>query len=406
MKAQGRDELEQLLWMALFSPAPNGRIGLPFVLVGDPGSAKTSILREIAKMAGLHFEGVISSLRQPTDFLGLPFKVEDETGVHVHYAPPNFAIQAARAGNSLLLLDEVNTTPPAVQASLLRLLFEGVCGELQLPPTVRMMLAMNETDDAAGGWDIALPLCNRVGWIKWIGPDVSRFQNYILAGGGVVLEGKARRVIEQIVDPIDEHAQVAAQWPKAWAKAAGLMSGFLSARPSNLHCKPSEVTADSRAYASPRSLEYAVAAMAGCEIYDLGLKAETQAVEAFVGDGIAIELFNYRKQADLPDPELWLDGNAEFKHDSARLDRTVAMLAAGSSFLSSSTAAPDSSPKSQRVDKLWEFIESLPDSCIDLVLPGVETLVKAKLVVGRKTAYKVLARIHPITAASGYMVEA
>src|SRR5581483_3318754 len=72
LHAHGANSKQRILWMALFAQGLNGRRGLPYVLVGEPGSAKTSNVRQLAQEANLAFEGVLGSLRSPIDFLGVP----------------------------------------------------------------------------------------------------------------------------------------------------------------------------------------------------------------------------------------------------------------------------------------------------------------------------------------------
>ncbi len=257
-KAHGSTALERLIWVGLFVQGCNGRRGLSYCLVGKPSTAKTSTLGRLAKLAGLHFEGVIASLRDPSDFLGLgvPHQMKldatnqhlspdgDESFMTMKYAPAAFAVRASIAKRALINLDEVNTAPPAVQAALLRMLFEGVCGELEMPTGVRQMLCMNSIEDAAGGYDIAGPLANRVGWLPFPEPSVARFNDYMMGLGGAQ---------QSPVNPAQEEAEVDAAWAGAWAQAVGQVCGFLTAKTDQLHKMPASGSkASSEAWASPR----------------------------------------------------------------------------------------------------------------------------------------------------------
>lgn len=64
-----------------------GRAGVPTLLWGAPGIGKSSLLHALARAEGLPMETVIASLREPSDFAGLP--VIRETGVDL--APPAWA---------------------------------------------------------------------------------------------------------------------------------------------------------------------------------------------------------------------------------------------------------------------------------------------------------------------------
>ena len=112
---------------------------VPVLLWGAPGTGKTSVIRAMAGALGWPCETVIASIREPSDFAGLPVVVGDG----VRFAPPAWARRLAEAGRGLLFLDELSTAPPAVQAALLRVVLERVVGDLELPPEVAVVAAAN-----------------------------------------------------------------------------------------------------------------------------------------------------------------------------------------------------------------------------------------------------------------------
>ena len=124
---------------------------VPVLLWGAPGTGKTSAIRAMAQTMGLPCETVIASIREPSDFAGLPIVVGDG----VRFAPPAWARRLAEAGHGLLFLDELSTAPPAVQAALLRVVLERVVGDLTLPDAVAVVAAANPPEQAADGWDLA-----------------------------------------------------------------------------------------------------------------------------------------------------------------------------------------------------------------------------------------------------------
>ena len=102
-------------------------------------------------------ETVIGSLREPSDFAGLPVVTDD--GVRLE--PPAWAkrLHAAQAG--YLFLDELSTSPPAVQSAMLGVALERRVGDLLLPRAVQVVAAANPPERAADGWDLTPPLANR-----------------------------------------------------------------------------------------------------------------------------------------------------------------------------------------------------------------------------------------------------
>src|SRR3954465_6644191 len=100
---------------------------VPVLLWGAPGTGKTSAIRAMAAAAGWPCETVIASIREPSDFAGLPIVNRDggATGrARVELAPPLWALSLAEQGHGLVFFDEVSTAPPAVQAALLRVVLE------------------------------------------------------------------------------------------------------------------------------------------------------------------------------------------------------------------------------------------------------------------------------------------
>ena len=86
---------------------------VPVLLWGAPGTGKTSTIRAMADGMGWPCETVIASIREPSDFAGLPVVIGDQ----VRFAPPAWASRLAQAGHGLLFLDELSTAGGAVDSS-------------------------------------------------------------------------------------------------------------------------------------------------------------------------------------------------------------------------------------------------------------------------------------------------
>src|SRR5262249_33119045 len=136
-------------------------------------------VREISATAGLACETVIASIREPSDFAGLPIVSAD--GGTVRFAPPDWARRLADAGRGVLFLDEISTAPPAVQAGLLRGGLARPVGDLSRPADVTVVAAANPPEQAADGWDISPPLANRFCHLDW-SLDAGEWAAGILAG--------------------------------------------------------------------------------------------------------------------------------------------------------------------------------------------------------------------------------
>src|SRR5262245_64241676 len=78
---------------------------VPVLLWGSPGTGKSSAVRDLASAMDWPCEVVIASIREPSDFAGLPVVTDG----HVHFAPPRWAQRLAGEGHGILFLDEIST---------------------------------------------------------------------------------------------------------------------------------------------------------------------------------------------------------------------------------------------------------------------------------------------------------
>ena len=94
---------------------------LPVFIWGAPGIGKSSIVKQIAAEQDLEFLDLRLSLLDPTDLKGIPFfNAATNEGV---WAKPSF-LPSGKDSKGILFLDEINTAPPAVQASAYQLVLD------------------------------------------------------------------------------------------------------------------------------------------------------------------------------------------------------------------------------------------------------------------------------------------
>lgn len=380
----------RIIHSALFTPGVNHHWGLPLILIGQPGTAKSALIVEKATEVGLHVEVVIASLRDPTDFLGMP--VVTKAG-GVEYIPPSWAKRAAAAGRAVVVLDEINTAPPAVQAALLRVVLDRCVGDFQLPDGVRFIAARNAVEDAAGGYDLPTALSNRFGHIDWQAPDVKLWAAHVL-GSGNGNDITANTTAEA------EESRVMKSWPVEFAKAAGVITSFLQRKPSLLHQQPAAGSpACSGAWPSRRTWDMAIRALASARVHGLDEDEGDRFVGSFVGPAANRELRTWMSSMDLPDPAELLDGKVQFKSDPDRLDRTMVVFSSCAALV----APTHAEKRDARAAALWSLLHSNMETS-DVCYPAVCTLTSRDVrLVNRQdgNALKVLAKFHPILKAAG-----
>lgn len=258
---------------------------VPVLLWGEPGIGKSAALGRLAAALGVPLETVIASIHEPSDFAGLPVVGADPVGQGVPMAPPDWAVRLHRAGRGLLFLDELSSAPPAVQAALLRVVLERRVGSLGLPPAVRVAAAANPASQAADGWLLSPPLANRFVHLEWTHDP------------RVVARGLGGTWPEPAVPTLSGDPAGAV------ARARGIVSGFLTARPGLVHAMPSDPDAGGRAWPSPRSWEMALRLLAFGLATGVAREPLALALVGAVGPGAGTELLGYLERLDLPDPE-------------------------------------------------------------------------------------------------------
>jgi len=382
---------------SILTPGLCHRWGLPLRLEGKPGTAKTALITQIAEEEGFHVEVVIASLRDPSDFLGVAVPVTEKDGTTtVEYAPPAWALRAAKAQYAVVLFDEINSAVPAVQAALHRVVLEGQVGDYKLPNTVVFIAAMNAVEDATGGQDVAMALGNRFGLLAdWEGATPQQWCQWIVTAGNGNETAKLR-------DAAETMKAVKKAWPEHFAKAAGVWTSYISKNPAELNKPPAPDSPEaSRAWSSMRTNEMAVRALAASSLHNLSEIDTQRFVGAFVGAAAARQFFAWKKMLDLPDCAALLDGSVSYKHDPDRLDRSMVVFRTCAAIV-----APSNAEKRQpRTAALWKLLKSHLDFA-DIIFPAAVVLCdsKVRLVRGFAEADVVLAKLAPVLRAAGITV--
>jgi len=126
---------------------------------GPPGIGKSSIVKSVATRKKLAFIDLRLSLLDPTDLKGIPFFDSDtREGV---WAKPSFLPREDDVREGILFLDEINTAPPAVQASAYQLILDRKVGEYTLPEGWSIVAAGNRENDRGVVYKMPPPLANR-----------------------------------------------------------------------------------------------------------------------------------------------------------------------------------------------------------------------------------------------------
>ena len=380
-------DLRGIIKAALMTPNADGRWGLNLLLEGDPGTAKTSIIGDVAKEIGLSLVPFIGSIRSPMDVAGWGIPGKDASGRQVIHRAPESTVMRMVDAPAVAFLDEFNNADVATQKALLRFVLEGEAGDYTIHEGVRFIAAQNAVDRVLGAHDLDPALANRFGHLPWPGPSVDEWCDYMLAGGS------SKRV--EVGDYQAEEDRVMALWPKAHAQAVGLVVAFISRNRASLQAMPDPGDPQaSKAWPSARSVEAATRALASAYVHGLDEASRWAFVAAFAGTPWAVELQAFAATADLPDPAQVLDGEVEFTHDPARLDRTAVVLNSCTALVSSRQCPR----RDKRAAKLYSILSVIADQAADICIPTLAALSRARLT-HCPEAVDVLAKLNPVVLA-------
>lgn len=410
----------EILRAALFTPAGRGRWGLPMMLWGEPGVAKTAIVEEIGAnyadmptitlSPGERGEGAFGVVPVPgysdASLARILEKTKDMPPAlaeafmrlappdMLNYPRPDWSGMFDQTQRGIVFIDEIPNAPPAIQPPLYGLVLNGTIGGHQLPGGVRRIGAGNPPEKCGIGYPTPPALANRFGHLEWTGPSVSDHVAYMLRGD---LDDESTASSSAA----KEEARVMKLWPEAFAKARGLETAYLQRRPVHKNQFPKDnAAAAARAWASDRSWTNATRAYGASLVHGLSDEAREEFVSSFIGHGVASEFMAWIEESDLPDPVDVLDGKEKFKHDDKRPDRTVAILN-GCVATIMPTNAENRKPRNVA---LWTLLRNLLEKRCDkdIIVPAVRSLVNGKLQIGVKESDYALEELHEIVKATAY----
>jgi len=326
--------------------------GIPTILWGKPGTGKTSWINLVSETLGYHTETVIASIREPADFAGLPVIQSDGS---VALATPNWAtriIESERDG--LLFLDEISTAPPAVQAALLRVVFERAVGDTTLPENTKIIAAANPTSTSGGTWTLSSALANRFVHLDW-GIEPKTWVEGMMNGWQT----------ESNVVVLPEN------WKDEIQQAVSLVTSFIHHRPALLINQPEDIEAAGGAWASPRSWENGAILLGACDSVGADNNVKLMLLVGTIGKGAATEFLHWVNNLDLQNPADLLKNPDSFVLPSTG-DKVFATLSAV-------VAEASTNLTKHNWEAAWDILgKAAKGNRADIAAIPVKTLAKAR----------------------------
>lgn len=193
---------------------------MPAMLVGAPGTGKTATVKQIAKDRGYKLITLVGSRMDPTDVAGLPKAASlgvdenDEPIEATVYLSPKWEVEILRHKKVILFLDEWSNSSGAVQAAFLTILQDREFPNGHAFPDETIVIgAMNPAEEAADGYEMALPTTNRIFWINWE-PTVASWLDGMSSAWGADVSEEELRWKRKIVGFIKDNPTWLHQPPK------------------------------------------------------------------------------------------------------------------------------------------------------------------------------------------------
>lgn len=322
---------------------------MPYI-EGAPGLGKSGIVETVAAevFPGLPLKVIIGSQTDPSELVGKV--VRDENG-RVVTLPPAWVVEMNVAGGGVVFIDEVNDAPRSVMAALQRITHTGFVGDTRLPAPVWFVVAGNAPEYSTVGVEISPAFANRCGMhFRCVKPDLDFWIDWLSA---TFADGSGLRA-----------AQIVAAFHRANARESIVAEDGSkgSDAGTTLFAFPSDESARSGAWASPRSWEKATRILAAT--YDAAMPVEfaMSAVRACVGEVVGTKFATFLKTANLPNPRDLLDGSVTYQFAIARADLASAVLAAVASEATRPGSTDDKATRARLVERAWEILGEAADA--------------------------------------------
>ena len=282
--------------------------GIPTFVFGPPGVGKSDQVQQAA--GGDRVIDVRLSMLDPVDLRGLPTVSKGKDGPEVEWARPEFI---PADGKGIIVFDELNTAPIAVQNAALQIILDRRCGPHKLGDGWYIVACGNKAAHRAHVNPMSAPLRNRFAiveyeptveaWTRWavrneVSDDVVAFLNF--SGEHLMSE------------PTDEHSNFAS--PRAWARVSQFIKADIS---------------------------------------------DVESYTQLVGRGSAVAFSAFQEEiADMPDIDELIAGKATFDHSTKRISVSYAVAMA----LASRLIRPKEGSKrsDEMIERCGEIVSSLP----------------------------------------------
>ena len=208
-------QASRMLEKLITTLGPSGR----YLLMGAPGVAKSSIMRQLAAKLGYTLVDIRLAMLSPEQIAGYPYL---DNGVMKYALPDWFP-----AGDKILLfVDELGQAPIAVQNVALQLILDRRVGGHHLPADCIIVGATNRPEDRAGAGALTTALYSRFTTVVTIEPEKAEVIDYFNSiGVNALLTAWIERMLDSVLqfDPREKGGQ---RSPRTLEEAGKLLTVY------------------------------------------------------------------------------------------------------------------------------------------------------------------------------------
>ncbi len=337
--------------------------GLPILIEGEPGTAKTARIKQVAASLKAELFVFFAAPHPPESFAGA--LIPDGAGGAKNIVALSELRDCIKEGVGILFLDEINGAAPATQGAIQSLIHERKSGGSTIPGEIRIIAAQNPEEIATAGYRLSSPVANRFVHVYDHGPTEDEWVQWSIGRDS----WKSKHSLESLSE------LVTTRWPDVWPSVQGLFAAFMSTQHGNnmLHKRPPlENPNSARAWPSHRTWDFARRAWSTSKILERSDTVRDSLIESCVGQGAAASLIEYAAKTDLPTPLDVLSGKWAIPQN--RLDIALAAYASTTGYV---VQRPEKKERLELGPKMWEALHRLVEAGMsDLVVSSAKDLLK------------------------------
>lgn len=199
------------------------RAQLPVLIIGGPGTAKTSIVEQATAAADNDIVISHPAVADPTDAKGFPW-IEKGKATFVPFGETLRVLESKKP--TVWFMDDLGQAPPAVQASFMPWLLARQVGGRKLPDHVTIIAATNRRTDRAGVSGILEPVKSRFATIVELEPELNEWCQWAMQQAFMPPELIAflRFVPDKLNQFVPSADLINCPSPRTWASAGRILS--------------------------------------------------------------------------------------------------------------------------------------------------------------------------------------